>query len=76
MLGDRTAGAGCGYAGDVEPTRLSVVPVDVWMPNCARLLDDGTNEVEGIAPDVPLPMGDDAEPAVQARALAEFLARG
>ena len=76
VLGDRTAGAGCGYAGDVEPTRLSVVPIDIWMPNCARLLDDGTNEVEGIAPDVPLPMGDDADPAVQARALAEFLARG
>ena len=76
VLGDRTAGAGCGYVNGGNPTRLSVVPVDVWMPNCARLLDDGTNEVEGIAPDVALPMGDDADPAVQARALVDVLARG
>lgn len=76
VLGDRTAGAGCGYVNGGNPTRLSVVPVDVWMPNCARLLDDGTNEVEGIAPDVALPMGDDADPAAQARALVDVLARG
>lgn len=75
VLGDRTAGAGCGYVNGGNPTRLSVVPVDVWMPNCARLLDDGTNEVEGIAPDVPLPMGESADPAVQARRLMAFLAR-
>ena len=75
VLGDRTAGAGCGYVNGGNPTRLSVVPVDVWMPNCARLLDDGTNEVEGIAPDVPLPMGEGADPAVQARRLKDFLVR-
>ena len=76
VLGERTAGAGCGYVNGGNPTRLSVVPVDVWMPNCARLLDDGTNEVEGIAPDVPFPMGDEADPAVQARRLMDVLARG
>ena len=76
VLGERTAGAGCGYVNGGDPTRLSVVPVDVWMPNCARVLDDGTNEVEGIAPDVPLPMGDDADAAGQVRALADVLARG
>ena len=26
------------------------------MPNCARVLSDSTNEVEGIQPDVPLPI--------------------
>jgi hypothetical protein len=76
VIGDRTAGAGCGYVNGGNPTRLAVVPVDVWMPNCARLLDDGTNEVEGIAPDVSLPMGDGADQAAQANALAGFLARG
>lgn len=75
VVGDRTAGAGCGYVNGGNPTRLSVVPVDVWMPNCARLLDDGTNEVEGIAPDVAIPM-EDADPAMQAKALAGVLARG
>ena len=75
VLGDRTAGAGCGYVNGGNPTRLSVVPVDIWMPNCARFLDDGSNEIEGIAPDVEIPMGD-VDPAVQAKALAAALARG
>lgn len=74
VIGDRTAGAGCGYVDGGNPTRLAVVPVDVWMPNCARFLDDGSNEIEGIAPDIRIPMGDvDAD--TQARALAAALAR-
>ena len=76
VIGDRTAGAGCGYVDGGNPTRLAVVPVDVWMPNCARLLDDGTNEVEGIAPDISLSMGNGADQAAQARALAGLLAPG
>ncbi len=75
VIGDRTAGAGCGYVDGGNPTRLSVVPVDVWMPNCARLLDDGSNEIEGIAPDIKIPMGD-ADATTQAQALAAALARG
>jgi len=47
VLGERTAGAGCGYVDGGNPTRLKVVPVDVWMPNCARFLDNGSNEIEG-----------------------------
>lgn len=74
VLGERSAGAGCGYVDGGNPTRLKVVPVDVWMPNCARFLDDGTNEIEGIEPDRVLPMRD-VEPAAQARALAEMLTR-
>lgn len=54
VVGARTAGAGCGYVNGGDPVRLRVVPVDVWMPNCARFLDNGTNEIEGLAPDVPL----------------------
>ena len=75
VIGDRTAGAGCGYVNGGNPTRLSVVPVDVWMPNCARFLDDGTNEIEGIAPDIEIPMRD-ADAAVQAKTLATVLVRG
>ena len=75
VIGDRTAGAGCGYVDGGNPTRLSVVPVDVWMPNCARFLDDGSNEIEGIAPDIRIPMGDD-DATTQAQALAAALARG
>jgi C-terminal processing protease CtpA/Prc len=75
VIGDRTAGAGCGYVDGGRPTRLSVVPVDVWMPNCARFLNDGSNEIEGIAPDIPIPM-DNADAAAQAKALGAVLARG
>ncbi|TKR33672.1 hypothetical protein FCE95_05135 [Luteimonas gilva] len=73
VIGEKTAGAGCGYVDGGKPTRLSVAPVDIWMPNCARFLDDGTNEIDGIAPDVPLLMTN-VEPAAKAKALAAALA--
>jgi len=52
-------------------SRLRMLPRDVRMPNCARFLSDGTNEIEGIAPDVALPMD---EPDRAADALARLLA--
>ena len=66
ILGARTAGAGCGYVNGGTVTHLSQVPVDVRMPNCARFLRDGTNEVEGLEPDVVLPEGDGALAALRA----------
>ena len=69
VIGTPTMGAGCGYIDGGKPTRLSQIPFDVHMPNCARFLADGTNEVEGIAPDLPLP----AEEAMRAAALARAL---
>ncbi len=74
VLGEKTAGAGCGYVDGGHPTRLSMAPVDVWMPNCARFLEDGTNEIEGIAPNIALPMADSDSDA-QALALKVALAR-
>jgi hypothetical protein len=71
IVGARTAGAGCGYVNGGTRTSLAVLPVDVRMPNCARFLKDGTNEIEGIAPDVALPM---EEPERAAEALARLLA--
>jgi hypothetical protein len=67
LLGARTYGAGCGYVNGGTRTPLRAVPRDVHMPNCARFLRDGTNEIEGIAPDVALPM-DDPEKIVAALA--------
>jgi hypothetical protein len=72
VLGERTAGAGCGYANGGTVTRLSVVPVDVWMPNCSRFMANGTNEVEGIRPDVPVAMRD-REPKQVAQDLSTAL---
>ncbi|HEY1069038.1 MAG TPA: S41 family peptidase [Thermomonas sp.] len=59
VIGARTAGAGCGYVNGGDPVRLRVVPVDVWMPNCARFLDNSTNEIEGLEPDLPLDLQDE-----------------
>lgn len=60
-LGDRTAGAGCGYTGGGGRIVLQTAPFDVMAPNCARFLKDGTNEIEGIKPDVELPMTADGD---------------
>ena len=54
VVGERTHGAGCGYTSEATRTRLDVLSLEVAMPDCARFLADGTNELEGIAPDVAL----------------------
>jgi hypothetical protein len=74
VLGERTMGAGCGYIDGGTRTQLRASHLDVRMPNCARFLDDGTNEIEGIAPDIELPMAGEDE-AAKAKALAAALAK-
>ena len=71
ILGERTTGAGCGFIDGGTRTALSVLPVDVRMPNCARFMRNGLNEIEGIPPDVALPMDD---PEKAAAALGRLLA--
>ena len=68
IVGERTLGAGCGYIDGGTRTQLRASHFDVRMPNCARYMEDGTNEIEGIAPDIALDlhMQDEAQ---QARAL-------
>lgn len=56
VIGARTAGAGCGYVDGGGRIRLEAAPFDVMAPNCARFLNDGTNEIEGIKPDVEIAM--------------------
>lgn len=70
VLGQRTAGAGCGYIDGGGRIRLHAAPMDVMAPNCARFLANGTNEIEGIAPDVEVNSSDAA-----ALAAALFTAR-
>jgi hypothetical protein len=72
VIGARTAGAGCGYVDGGGHIRLEAGPFDVMAPNCARFLNDGTNEIEGIRPDIEIPMTKDARDR-QAAALAAVL---
>lgn len=60
VLGQRTVGAGCGYIDGGGRIRLSVAPFDVRAPNCARFLADGTNEIEGLSPNIEIPPNDAA----------------
>jgi hypothetical protein len=74
VIGERTMGAGCGYIDGGTRTRLRASHFDVVMPNCARFLDDGSNEIEGIAPDIAIDMHIE-DRAAQARALSSALAK-
>ncbi|NII75387.1 hypothetical protein FHW84_003996 [Dyella sp. SG562] len=53
-IGVRTGGDGCGFMGDVPPLVLAHSRLRFRVPNCMRLRADGTDEVAGIAPDLPI----------------------
>jgi hypothetical protein len=57
-VGSTTGGDGCGFmSGDIRQT-LPHSGLRLRIPDCLRLRADGSNEVSGIAPDIPvLPMG-------------------
>jgi C-terminal processing protease CtpA/Prc len=74
IVGERTLGAGCGYIDGGTRTQLRASHFDVHMPNCARYMEDGTNEIEGIAPDIALDLHIEDEGA-QARALLAALGK-
>lgn len=56
LLGERSAGAGCGYVDGGAPITLAHIGIEVRPPNCARFTRDGVNEIEGLAPDLPIPI--------------------
>ncbi len=59
-VGERTLGAGCGFTRGGIPARLNNSGLEVWMPDCARLRADGSNEIDGITPSVALTWADTA----------------
>jgi C-terminal processing protease CtpA/Prc len=59
-IGEKTMGVGCGFTNGGNPTTLKHSGLVIWMPDCARLRADGSNEFEGVAPDYPVAWGDDA----------------
>lgn len=66
VVGEPTTGAGCGFTyGGIEHT-LRHSGLRVRMPDCSRYWKDGSNEVAGIRPDVPL----DAKAAPEQLAIA------
>jgi Peptidase family S41 len=53
-VGMRTHGSGCGFMDDTDPIVLPHSGRAFNLPNCVRLRADGTDEVAGIAPDLPM----------------------
>jgi len=52
ILGEITGGAGCGYTNGGIPLTLKNSGAHLKMPDCVRLRADGSNEVNGVTPDV------------------------
>jgi hypothetical protein len=65
-VGTRTFGLGCGFMDHNDPIVLPHSGRAFNVPNCVRLRGDGTDEVAGIAPDLPTL----AQPGESARSLA------
>jgi C-terminal processing protease CtpA/Prc len=52
VMGARTGGGGCGYTNGGTPTTLANSRAILRLPDCARFGADGSNEVNGVIPDV------------------------
>jgi hypothetical protein len=75
IMGARTGGAGCGHTNGGDPVILPNSHAVLKLPDCVRFRADGSNEVRGIIPDVPVSIrsGDGAH--FRARLVAEDLPR-
>jgi hypothetical protein len=68
-VGQRTGGDGCGFVTDIPPLVLPHSRMAFRVPNCVRLRADGSDEVAGVPPDLPvLPLKDESPRARAARA--------
>lgn len=71
IIGERSYGAGCGYTDGGTRLELEALGLLIRTPDCQRLRMDGSNETEGIAPDVETRWTPDDTPAARvAKALA------
>jgi hypothetical protein len=67
VIGARTGGAGCGHTNGGTPTTLANSKGVLELPDCVRFRADGSNEVNGIVPDVVVGLRFDDGPAFKAR---------
>jgi hypothetical protein len=73
LVGQVTVGAGCGFTDGGIDTRLSNSGAIVRLPDCVRLRADGSNEVNGVVPDVLLPWVERDSRHQQAMKLMQWL---
>jgi hypothetical protein len=60
VIGTRTMGVGCGYTNGGIPIVLRNSRLAIQMPDCARMRADGSNEYEGVRPDIAADWGTSA----------------
>jgi C-terminal processing protease CtpA/Prc len=80
VVGSPTHGSGCGYITGTHgkagsETVLKNSGGKLFMPNCARFLPDGRNEVGGLEPDILLPFRANDTPHQKAGRLSAALPR-
>lgn len=75
IIGSRSYGAGCGYSNGGTSLELPALGLLVRAPDCQRLRMDGTNETEGIAPDVDAGWSEDDKPADSVRKALSAIGR-
>jgi len=73
VMGARTGGAGCGHTYGGTPTTLANSKGVLEVPDCVRYRADGSNEVNGIVPEVVVGLRFDDGPAFKARLIEEKL---
>lgn len=73
VVGTRSGGAGCGHATDRPATKLTNSGATLSLPDCIRYRRDGSNEVRGIIPDVPMAIRQNDAPTFKARLLEAAL---
>jgi len=73
IIGARTGGAGCGHTNGGTPTTLANSHAVLELPDCIRYRADGSNEVNGIFPDVPVAMRANDGDALKARLVGQRL---
>ena len=72
-IGTKTYGVGCGFTNGGNPVKLKNSGLTVWMPDCARMRRDGSNEFEGVKPDYAIDWKQDA--VERTRQLVDILDR-
>lgn len=75
VAGAPTFGAGCGYTNGGIRFVLPYSGARVLIPDCIRYRANGTNEVEGIEPDLMVPWRSNDTAIQRARRVLETLAR-
>jgi hypothetical protein len=76
VIGERSFGAGCGYTNGGTRLELEGLGLLIRAPDCQRLRRDGSNETEGIAPDVDAGWGADDAPALRVTKALAAIGKG